>query len=138
MRVADFDFDLPPELIAQTARPRGTSRLMVVDRAAQRVARGVDRGSAALLAPGDLLVVNDTRVFPARLLGRRDPSGGAAEVLLLERVDDARAGRRWCIPGQKLKPGARMRLRQTPRARRAWRSRPRSSSGDSSAGGSCV
>ena len=60
-----------------------------------------------LLAAGDLMVLNDTRVFPARLIGRRDPSGGAAECLLLERLED----NRWHAlvhPGQKLKPGARL------------------------------
>ncbi len=75
-----------------------------------------------LLSAGDLLVVNDTRVFPARLIGRRDPSGGAVECLLIERVDDTH----WHAlvhPGQKLKPGARM-VFDDPRAR-AGRRGPR-------------
>ncbi len=81
-----------------------------------RLARGAsdDRRSAALLAAGDLVVANDTRVFPARLIGRRDPSGGAAECLLLERVYDSE----WHAlvhPGQKLKPGA-MVFEDGPRA----------------------
>lgn len=115
MRVDDFDFDLPPELIAQTARPRGTSRLMLVDRAAQLFREASIADLPAVLARGDLLVLNDTRVFPARLLGHRDPSGGAAEVLLLEREDDAH----WQAlvhPGQKLKPGAHVRIEDAARA----------------------
>ena len=83
MLVADFDFDLPDELIAQQAAPRGTSRLLVLDRAIGRGrARGARRAGRFLRA-GDLLVVNDTRVFAARLLGHRVPSGGAVECLLL-------------------------------------------------------
>jgi len=107
VNVADFDFDLPEALIAQEARPRGQSRLLVVRR---DQGTWEERSIAALpdlLSPGDLLVVNDTRVIPARLLGRRDPSGGAAECFLIDRVDDVH----WQAlvhPGQKLKPGARM------------------------------
>jgi S-adenosylmethionine:tRNA ribosyltransferase-isomerase len=107
MNVADFDFELPPELIAQTPRPRGSSRMLVLER--QRGA-WTDAAIADLprwLASGDLIVANDTRVFPARLLGRRDPSGGAVECLLLEHAGDDE----WFAlvhPGQKLKPGARM------------------------------
>ena len=83
MRVADFDFDLPPELIAQYPAPeRAASRLMVVDRATGGIAHARASDLPDLLVPGDLLVVNDTRVFPARLLGRRDPSGGLVECLL--------------------------------------------------------
>lgn len=105
--VSDFDFDLPASLIAQEPRPRGTSRLLVVDRASQTWREHVVADLPTLLSPGDCLVANDTRVFPARLLGRRDPSGGAAECFLLERQSD----HEWLAlvhPGQKLKPGARI------------------------------
>jgi S-adenosylmethionine:tRNA ribosyltransferase-isomerase len=105
--VADFDFELPPHLIAQEPRPRGRSRLLVVDRAAGSWREHTVTDLPALLAPGDCLVANDTRVFPARLIGRRDPSGGAAECFLLERRGD----REWLAlvhPGQKLKPGAQI------------------------------
>jgi S-adenosylmethionine:tRNA ribosyltransferase-isomerase len=115
MLVADFDFDLPEELIAQHARPRGESRLMIVDRAAGRWQEGQIRDLPAVLAAGDRLVVNDTRVFPARLIGRRDPSGGAAECFLIERVDD----RHWQAlvhPGQKLKAGAELIFEDAARA----------------------
>lgn len=105
--VADFDFDLPAHLIAQEPRPRGTSRLLVVDRAAGSWREHIVADLPALLSPGDCLVANDTRVFPARLIGRRDPSGGTAECFLLERRGD----HEWLAlvhPGQKLKPGARI------------------------------
>ena len=113
--VGRFDFELPPALIAQEARPRGTSRLMVVDRRAQSWRESVIRELSELLAPGDLIVANDTRVFPARLLGTRLPGGGAAECLLLTRVDD----RHWealVHPGQRLRPGSRMRFADPERA----------------------
>ena len=93
MRVADFDFDLPESLIAQHPRPRGASRLLVVTRADGSWRETTIAALPQLLDAGDLLIVNDTRVFPARLVGRRDPSGGAAECLLLERVDRERVAR---------------------------------------------
>jgi len=105
MLVADFDFDLPEALIAQEARPRGASRLMVVDRTRGTWTDGAFADLPSLLSPGDLLVVNDTRVFPARLLGRRDPSGGAVECFLLTRRSDTE----WdalVSPAEKLQPGA--------------------------------
>ena len=107
--VADFDFDLPEALIAQDPVARGTSRLLVLDRATRTFAEHRFSDLPALLAPGDRLVANDTRVFPARLVGRRVPSGGAAECLLLERTgsDEWQA---LVHPGQKLKPGARLRF----------------------------
>jgi S-adenosylmethionine:tRNA ribosyltransferase-isomerase len=105
VRVADFDFHLPPELIAQQPAPERTaSRLMVVDRASGAIASAQTGDLPALLTPGDLVVVNDTRVFPARLRGHRVPSGGRVECLLLRRLD----GDRWDAlvhPGQKLRPG---------------------------------
>lgn len=107
MLVSDFDFDLPGELIAQDAAPRGTSRLMVVPRDSGGVEDAIVADLPRLLEPGDLLVVNNTKVFAARLLGRREPGGGAVECLLLRRVD----GDVWealMHPGQKLKPGAQV------------------------------
>src|SRR5262245_43337975 len=107
MDVSAFDFELPSSLIAQEPRPRGASRLLLVRRATASWEESVISALPDLLTPSDVLVVNDTRVFPARLLGRRDPSGGAAECLLLERVDEMH----WQAlvhPGHKLKPGARL------------------------------
>ena len=118
MLVTDFDFELPDDLIAQTAVPRGQSRLLVLDRAAGAIAHRSIADLPALLRPGDLLVVNDTRVFAARLLGRRVPSGGAVECLLLRPTPTHTAAgppasRDWDAlmhPGQKLKPGALVRF----------------------------
>ena len=108
MLLSEFDFDLPAELIAQTAPSvRDGGRLLHLERSTGRRAHLHVRDLPDLLAPGDLLVVNDTRVFPARLLGRREPTGGAVECLLLSRLDRDR----WSAlmhPGQKLKEGARV------------------------------
>ncbi|BDG07059.1 tRNA preQ1(34) S-adenosylmethionine ribosyltransferase-isomerase QueA [Anaeromyxobacter paludicola] len=110
MKVSDFDYALPEELIAQEpVSPRDASRLMVVPRdPAAALAHRAFRELDALLAPGDLLVMNDTRVIPARLTGAKE-SGGKVEVLLLE--PDAPGSARWKAMGQAskpLRPGARI------------------------------
>jgi S-adenosylmethionine:tRNA ribosyltransferase-isomerase len=117
MDVDAFDFELPPNLIAQRpAAERTDARLLHLPRADGPTAHGSVRDLPFRLRPGDLLVANDTRVFPARLLGHRVPSGGAVECLLIAPVPDAAAtaaDRRWHAlmhPGQKLKPGARIRF----------------------------
>ncbi len=125
LSIAAFDFELPESLIAQEPPAvRGDSRLLVLRRETAAVEHAMFPELPRFLRPGDLLVVNDTRVFPARLLGRRVPSGGAVECLLLERAatDAARAElpaaadprvETWDAlmhPGQKLKPGARVRF----------------------------
>lgn len=106
MRLSDFDYNLPSDLIAQEPREsRDQSRLLSIDRRTGTRSHCRVSDLSALLTPGDLLVVNNTRVFPARLLGHRVPSGGAVECLLLSRLDD----QHWDVlmhPGQKLKPGA--------------------------------
>ena len=109
MRVSDFDFDLPEDLIAQEAGPRGTARLMVLHRAGGAVEHASVTDLPRLLTPGDLLVVNKTRVFAARLLGRRTPSGGQVECLLIAKVADG-VWQALMHPGQKLKPGATVRF----------------------------
>ena len=88
MRTAEFDYGLPEELIAQAARPRGTSRLLVLRR--DTGALSLDRVSSlpALLVPGDLLLLNDVKVIPARLRARR-PGGGEAELLLVRPLGGA-------------------------------------------------
>ena len=86
MRTQDFDYTLPPDLIAQTpAEPRDSSRLMVVRRADASLEHRVFRDIQEYLKPGDVLLRNDTRVIPARLYGRRLGSGGRVEALLLRR-----------------------------------------------------
>jgi S-adenosylmethionine:tRNA ribosyltransferase-isomerase len=107
MNVSEFDFDLPAGLIAQAPAERGTSKLLVMRRPHGEVDHTTVARLPDLLREGDLLVVNDTKVFPARLLGTRVPGGGAAECLLLSKLDDDQ----WDAlvhPGQKLRPGARM------------------------------
>jgi S-adenosylmethionine:tRNA ribosyltransferase-isomerase len=101
-----FDFHLPPSLVAQSPLGRrDESRLMVVDRAAGTIDHRRFHDLAELVAPGDALVLNTTKVLRARLLGTRD-SGAPAEVLLLKALDAA--GLTWeamVSPGGKLKPG---------------------------------
>jgi S-adenosylmethionine:tRNA ribosyltransferase-isomerase len=103
-RTSDYDFELPPDRIAQ--RPldrRDASRLMIVDRASGEIRHGTFGDIAELVAPGDVLVVNRTRVFRARLLGTR-ASGAPAEILLLKSLGDSRY-EAMVSPGGKLKPG---------------------------------
>lgn len=113
MDVRDFDFELPSELIAQEPpAERGTSRLLHLHRDNGHITHTLVSALPDLLRPGDLIVVNNTRVFPARLIGRRVPSGGLVECLLLGRLGgESDPGDRWealMHPGQKLKPGARV------------------------------
>ncbi len=110
MLVSDFDFDLPDDLIAQGAAPRGASRMLVLDRRDGTWQHALISDLPRSLAPGDLLVANDTRVFAARLLGHRVPSGGAVECLLLGRCEGGGLWQALMHPGQKLKPGARVRF----------------------------
>ena len=119
MDVSDFDFDLPVELIAQEAAARGTSRLLVLDRAPSpgaSIRHDSIANLAAYLRSGDLLVVNNTRVYAARLLGHRVPSGGAVECLLLSSPGADGLCDALMHPGQKLKPGARVRFEGPPGA----------------------
>ena len=89
MKVDAFDFELPEELIAQNAVARGQSRLVVLDRNGKLIHSSIAE-LPQFLRPGDLLVANDTRVFPARLLGHRVPTGGAVVCLLLCEARGAR------------------------------------------------
>ena len=103
MLTSDFDYHLPDEAIAQRPLPRGDSRLLVLDGAGEERHRRV-RDLPRLLRPGDLLVVNDTRVIPARLFARRRPGGGKVELLLVDKVGE----REWDVlvkPGRKARPG---------------------------------
>jgi S-adenosylmethionine:tRNA ribosyltransferase-isomerase len=121
MDVSAFDFDLPSDLVAQEpSSGRDEARLLHLAPSGLSHARVSDL--PARLRPGDLLLANDTRVFPARLLGRRVPSGGSVECLLVSPLDPqpgrlpsqspgALCEERWEVlvhPGQRLKPGARL------------------------------
>ncbi len=105
MKLSDFMYDLPEERIAQTpVEPRDHSRLMVIHRDTDQIEHKHFYDVIDYLNPGDVLVINDTRVIPARLYGER-PTGGACEVLLLRQL----APKKWetlVKPGKKLKPGA--------------------------------
>jgi S-adenosylmethionine:tRNA ribosyltransferase-isomerase len=99
--VADFDYELPEELIAQAPLPeRDASRLLVVPRGQGDLQHRSVRELPALLLPGDLLVANDARVIPARLRGRKEGTGGKVELLLVEPL----GGADWLALGQAAKP----------------------------------
>ncbi len=107
MQLSDFMYDLPEERIAQTpVEPRDTSRLMVIHRNDHSIDHKHFYDIIDYLNPGDVLVINETRVIPARLLGEK-PTGGACEILLLKQL----APKKWetlVRPGKKLKPGAQV------------------------------
>ncbi len=107
MPTTEFEYELPPGRIAQyPSQRRADSRLLVLRRATGRIEHRRFRDLPSLVEAGDLLVVNDTRVFPARLLGRK-PTGAAGEVLLLRPASggDERVWEALVRPGRKLKPG---------------------------------
>jgi len=112
LRVDDFDYEMPAEAVAQTpAEPRDASRLLVLDRATGDVTHARFRDIGRWLMPDDLLVVNDSRVIPARLRGTRQ-GGGAAELLVLRPLDDGSG--RWealARPSRRLGDGAVVTLR---------------------------
>jgi len=108
VKTEDFDYDLPSGLIAQTpVEPRDSCRLLVLDRQSGQVDHRTFSDLPEYLRPEDVLVVNETRVLPARLKGAKDETGGAAEVLLLRETYE----NTWeCLvkPGRRLKPGAKI------------------------------
>lgn len=108
MKTSDFNFELPEELIAQTPIPqRDASRLLALNKQTGEIEHRHFYDLPAFLKEGDCLVLNNSRVLPARLIGRREPGGGAVEiVLLIDRGDNV-----WeCLvrPGRKIKPGVRL------------------------------
>jgi S-adenosylmethionine:tRNA ribosyltransferase-isomerase len=107
MRTADFDYDLPQDRIAQTpVTPRHDSRLMVINRSQGTIEHGIFWEIDRYLKRGDVLVVNETRVIPARIFANKQPGGGKVELLLLEKEDHttwtALGGGKGLIPGRKL------------------------------------
>jgi S-adenosylmethionine:tRNA ribosyltransferase-isomerase len=113
LRTSDFDYELPDELIAlRPAGQRDESRLLAVDRGRRALEDRRFSDFGACVPPGDAVVLNDTRVFPARLVGHK-PTGAPAEILLLRPrggPDDARVWEALVRPGGKLKPGRRVRI----------------------------
>jgi S-adenosylmethionine:tRNA ribosyltransferase-isomerase len=108
VQISDFDYDLPEELIAQAPlAQRDASRMLVVNHREKTFHDSVFASLSDYLRPHDVLVLNNTRVFPARLIGERVPTGGSVEVLLLREVEPYR----WQVlarPGRRLRPGARI------------------------------
>lgn len=110
MKTSDFYYDLPEELIAQDPlENRSDSRLMVLDKKTGAASHHIFREIVNYLNPGDCLVINDTKVIPARLIGEKEGTGAKIEVLLLKR----KTGDVWetlVKPGRKAKPGTRIRF----------------------------
>ena len=108
MKTSDFYFDLPQELIAQDPLPdRSSSRLMVLDKETGRISHRIFRDITEYLNPGDCLVINDTKVIPARLIGAREETGGKVEILLLKRREND-IWETLVKPGKKCRVGARV------------------------------
>ena len=106
MKTSDFNYDLPEELIAQTpVEPRDHSRLMVIHRATGALEHKYFYDIIDYLNPGDALVINETKVIPARLIGVKEETGVPVEVLLLRR-QNATDWEALVRPGRRLKPGA--------------------------------
>ena len=118
MKIEDFDYEIPPHLIAQhPLEPRDASRLMVISRAEGKIEDRRFRDITDYLRAGDLLVANDSRVIPARLLGHKVPTGGKVEVLLTAKRGD----RLWegLVRGRKVRVGSEVEFGVSPFSLRA-------------------
>ncbi len=108
MKLSDFNYELPEELIAQDPLlKRSDSRLMVLNREDDSIAHKHFRDITEYIKPGDCLIINDTKVLPARLIGVKEDTGASIEVLLLKRHDD-KTWETLVKPGKKARPGARI------------------------------
>ena len=108
MKTSDFYFDLPKELIAQDPlEDRASSRLLMVNKDTGETKHEIFRNIVDYLYPGDCLVLNNTKVLPARLLGVKEDTGAAVEVLLLKRRDKD-VWETLVKPGKKMRPGAKV------------------------------
>ena len=115
MKTSEFDYHLPSEYIAQTpVEPRDSARLLVLNRNTPSLDHGWFNQLGQYLKPGDVLVLNETRVIPARVYARKIPTGGRIELLLLRRIDD----RVWetLVGGKGLTPGRRLQVEGGPAA----------------------
>jgi len=102
MDVKDFDYELPEELIAQDPlEDRSASRLMVLDRETGEIQHRIFKDITQYLRPGDCLVINDTKVIPARLFGVKKDTGAKIEILLLRMI----YGRHWCARARRQSRG---------------------------------
>lgn len=113
MKTSDFDYELPESYIAQhPLEPRDSARLLVLDRGSGHVEQNIFRALGDYLRTGDLLVLNETKVIPARLYARKIPTGGKVELLLLKRQDE----HTWetLVGGKSLLPGKRMQVEAGP------------------------
>jgi S-adenosylmethionine:tRNA ribosyltransferase-isomerase len=111
LRLSSYSYDLPPELIAQTPiEPRDAARLLLMDRQSGTIEHRRFSDLPTVLSPGDLIVANRSRVLPSRLIGRKVPSGGRVELLLLrpltEHIWEALIGGRRVAPGQEIRIGS--------------------------------
>lgn len=110
MHISEFDYELPEELIAQQPlERRDASRMLVLNREQQTWTRSNFTSLPELVRAGDVIVINNTRVFPARLLGQRDPSGGRVEVLLFRKIGPS-VWEALVRPAHRLNEGARVRF----------------------------
>lgn len=110
MHISEFDYELPEELIAQhPLEQRDASRMLILDRTAQSLTPAEFTDFPRLIRTGDVVVVNNTRVFPARLQGHRDPSGGRVEVLLVREMESS-VWEALVRPGHRLKAGEHIRF----------------------------
>ena len=108
MKTSDFNFDLPQELIAQDPlEDRSSSRLMVLNKESGEIAHRIFHDITEYLHPGDCLVINDTKVIPARLIGTKEDTGAHIEILLLKRKEND-VWETLVKPGKKARPGARI------------------------------
>src|SRR5687767_15753436 len=110
MDISEFDYDLPDELIAQQPLPeRDASRMLLVERQKKTWSDSNFASFPEFVCEDDVVVINNTRVFPARLVGQRDPSGGRVEVLLVRRLAPS-VWETLVRPGARLKQGSRLRF----------------------------
>ena len=108
LKTSDYYFDLPKELIAQDPlEDRSASRLLVMDRQTGTTSHHIFKEICSFLKPGDCLVLNNTKVIPARLLGAKEDTGAAVEILLLKRMEND-VWETLVKPGKKLRPGAKV------------------------------
>jgi S-adenosylmethionine:tRNA ribosyltransferase-isomerase len=113
MQLDECDYQLPPDLIAQhPLKVRDRARLLILDRRQSTITHGRVRDLVTILTPQDVLVINNTKVFPARLLGRRRDSGGRVEILLV-RPESTRCWRALVRPSQRLAVGAEVTFDET-------------------------